>query len=323
MSNGQNPISIIMPSRRIHTTERSSAPAYALDDARVSDSVKLYCREKAGGSGSTFYYRTLFLPSEVQATLSALYAFRREVEDVVDECADVGLARLKLDWWRQEMASTFAHKPRHPVTQALAPTITRYQLPLENFLDLIEGVTMRLGSFRFRTFDELAVFCRRTGARIESMAAEILNPGRPETRAYADDLGIALELTNLIRDQGTEARRNRIYIPEEELERFGVTRDSILRRAPRGDFPALIEYQVERAERFHAQALNRLAGPDRSPQLPGLIAAAISRATLAEIRLDGFRVLEHKLALTPLRKFWIAWTTRWRERRRARRYPDS
>lgn len=312
-----------MPLRPIHGVERSSAPTGLLNAARDNDSVKLYCREKAGGSGSTFYYRTLFLSSELQTTLSALYAFRREIEDVVDECADTGLARLKLDWWRQEMASAYAQSPRHPVTQALAPAITRYPLALEAFLDLIEGVAMKLDSIHFRTFDELVVFCRRTGARMESMTAEILDPGRPETRAYADDLGIALELADLIRDQETQRRRNRIYIPEEELDRFGVDRESILRGTPRGNFPALMEYQTERAERFHAQALSRLSGRDRALQLSGLIAAAISRATLAEIRRDGFRVLEHRVALTPLRKFWIAWTTRWRERWRAHRYPDA
>ena len=297
-----------------HTSRADTPHAY-----RAGDSEALYCREKAGGSGSSFYYRALFLPPDKRDALAALYAYRREIEDVVDECTDMGLARLKFDWWRQETTSAFAHQSRHPVMQALAPAIARYQLPLEHFLDFIEGVAMKLGAFQFRTFDELNAFCRRTGSRIESMAAEILNPGRPETRAYAEELGIALELANLIRELGTDARRNRLYIPEEELARFSTDRESILRGAPRGNFQALIAFQTERAERYHAQALSRLAGPDRPPQIPGLIAAAISRATLAEIRQDGFRVLKHKVALTPLRKFWVAWTTRWRERRLARR----
>jgi phytoene synthase len=265
-----------------------------------------YCKQKAAASGSSFYYSFLFLPPERQRAIMALYAFCREVDDVVDETADMQIAQTKLDWWRKETAEIHGGTPTHPVTQALAEVVKTFNLPREKLLEIIDGMQMDLQQTRYLDFKALELYCYRVASVVGLLAVEIFGYTDPQTLKYAHDLGIAFQLTNIIRDVGEDARRGRIYLPIDELQRFNVTAKQITDARYDDNFRALMEFQIERAERYYGQALALLPAADRKSQRAGLIMAAIYRTTLDEIKAEGCKVLTQRTSLTPLRKLWIA-----------------
>jgi phytoene synthase len=266
-----------------------------------------YCAQKAAQSGSSFYYSFLFLPPERRRAMVALYAFCREVDDVVDEVHDPEVARAKLAWWRQEIRATFDGAPQHPVARALQPVVAPYGIEPQQLAAVIDGMAMDLDLVRYVDFDELLRYCDRVAGVVGVMSAQIMGFTDPATRVYAHDLGIAFQLTNVIRDVGEDAGRGRIYLPQDELARFGVAASAILRREGGESFRALMAFQVERARAWYDRALAALPAVDRRAQRTGLAMAAIYQALLAEIERDGFRVLDRRISLTPLRKLWIAW----------------
>ena len=268
-----------------------------------------YCQQKTAASGTSFYYSFLFLPPERRRAITALYAFCREVDDVVDEVSDPEIARTKLAWWRREIGTTFTGMPQHPVALALRPVVTAFRLPEEHFQTVIDGMAMDLDRSRYGDFAELERYCHCVAGVVGLMSAEIFGYANPATRQYARDLGVAFQLTNIIRDVGEDVRRGRIYLPQDELASHGVTATSLLKREGGDAVIALIKDQIARARRWYARALNALPAEDRRDQRPGLIMAAIYSALLDEIERDGYRVLDRRIALTPLRKLWIAWKT--------------
>jgi 15-cis-phytoene synthase len=268
-----------------------------------------YCQQKAAQSGSSFYYSFLFLPAERRRAITALYAFCREVDDIADEVTDPGVARTKLAWWRTEVANLFAGHPLHPVTQALAPFVAAYGIDAARMNEIIDGMEMDLAYHRYSDFDSLKLYCHRVAGVVGQLAASIFGYRNPATLEYAEALGIAFQLTNIIRDVGEDARRDRVYLPQDELARFGLRAEDILARRGGENFPALMELQAQRAQSFYDLAYSKLAPEDRASQRAGLIMAAIYRTLLDEIRRDRFDVLDKRIALTPLRKLWIAWKT--------------
>jgi phytoene synthase len=274
-------------------------------------SPEAYCEDKAAKSGSSFYYSFRFLPPERRRAITAVYAFCREVDDVVDEVADPGVARLKLAWWRNQIAAVFGGAPQHPVALALVPIVAAFRLPEGHFQAVIDGMTMDLEQNRYLDFATLERYCHYVAGVVGLMSAEIFGYQDPATREYARDLGVAFQLTNIIRDVGEDARRGRIYLPQDELERHGVTAADLFQRRATPAFVALMADQAMRARAFYARALSALPPVDRRAQRPGLMMAAIYRALLDAIERDGFRVLDRRIALTPLAKAWIAWKTSW------------
>jgi len=268
-----------------------------------------YCQQKAAQSGSSFYYSFLFLPPNRRRAITALYAFCREVDDVVDECHDPHIAATKLVWWRQELARLYAGKPEHPVTQALLPVLAEFNLPHEQLLEIIDGMEMDLQQARYLDFKALSLYCYRVASVVGLLAAEIFGYQDRRTQKYAHDLGMAFQLTNIIRDVGEDARMGRIYLPIDELQRFEVTAADILNARYSDNFRRLMEFQIERAEQYYAQAMGELPVGDRKTQRPGLVMAAIYRTLLDEIKRDGCQVLTQRTSLTPVRKLWIAWRT--------------
>jgi 15-cis-phytoene synthase len=268
-----------------------------------------YCQHKAASSGSSFYYSFLFLPPERRRAITALYAFCREVDDAVDEPADPQVARAKLAWWRTEVARLFAGAPQHPVTQALAPHVRTFDLGEDRLNEIMDGMAMDLEHARYSDFAGLRLYCHRVAGVVGLLAAKIFGYEQPQTLEYAERLGLAFQLTNIIRDVGEDARNGRIYIPIDELARFDVPAAAILAAQPSPNFAALMAFQCERAERCYDEALALLPAADRRAQRPGLVMAAIYRTLLREIRRDGFQVLTQRTALTPVRKLWIAWKT--------------
>ena len=272
-----------------------------------------YCQDKAAASGSSFYYSFLFLPPERRQAITALYAFCREVDDVVDECHDAQLAAIKLAWWREELDRLYAGLPEHPVTRALQKVLPRFSLPKELLLEIIDGMEMDLHQSRYPDFKALSLYCYRVASVVGLLAAEIFGHEDRRTLKYAHDLGLAFQLTNIIRDVGEDARRGRVYLPQDELARFGIVDAELLSATPPADFPdkfrRLMEFQIERAETYYAEALRQLPERDRKPQRAGLIMAAIYRATLTEIKRDANQVLSQRVSLPPLRKLWLAGLT--------------
>ena len=268
-----------------------------------------YCQQKASQSGSSFYYSFLFLPPSRRRAITALYAFCREVDDIVDECTDVSVARTKLAWWRTEVAALYAGKGRHPVAQALATVVTSFKLPQERLQEIIDGMEMDLTQRRYADFPALKQYCYRVASVVGLLAAEIFGYADPRTLVYAENLGMAFQLTNIIRDVGEDARRDRVYLPLDELARFNVPVADIMHARATDDFRRLMEFQVERALGYYRDAFAALPAGDRKAQRPGLVMAAIYQTVLAEIRADGMPVLTQRTSLTPLRKLWIAWRT--------------
>jgi phytoene synthase len=265
-----------------------------------------YCQQKAAPGGSALHYSLLFVPAERRRAVTALHAFRLEVDAVSDRVADVGVARTKLAWWRTEVADLFAGHPHHPVAKALHPFTAKQGLDAGRLNEIIDGAEMDLTHQRYPDFAALEVYCHRVSGVAEQLCAGMLGEANPPTQEYAERLGIALQLTRIIRDVGEDARYDRLYLPLDELQRFSVAPEEVLARRGGHDFVRLMEFQAERAESLFQDALQRLPRDQRRPQRAGLTSAAIYRTLLAEIRNDGFRVLEQRTALTPLRMLWIA-----------------
>ncbi len=268
-----------------------------------------YCQRKAAASGSSFYYAFLFLSPERRRAITALYAFCREVDDVVDECSDAQLARSKLAWWRAEVANLFAGRAQHPVTRALAPALEPFGVTAERLNEIIDGMEMDLTQSRYADFAALERYCYHVAGVVGLLAAGIFGYRDARTLEYAKQLGIAFQLTNIVRDVGEDARKGRIYMPLEDLQRFGVPAADILAARGSPAFVELMRFETRRARSFYERALELLPEVDRRAQRPGLIMAAIYRALLGEIERGGFDVLERRTSLTPLRKLWIAWQT--------------
>lgn len=268
-----------------------------------------YCQQTAAQSGSSFYYSFLFLPPERRRAITALYAFCREVDDIVDECTDTGVARTKLAWWRQELAQLYAGVPQHPVTQALQPAIQPFGIKHEYLAEIIDGMEMDLGQSRYPDFAALELYCHRVAGVVGLLAASIFGYRDERTLVYAHTLGLAFQLTNIIRDVGEDSRKGRIYLPLSELQQFKVSAADILHGRQTENFAQLMKFQIERAERHYRAAFEQLPQCDRKAQRPGLIMAAIYRALLREIVDEGGKVLSQRTALTPVRKLWIAWKT--------------
>jgi phytoene synthase len=265
-----------------------------------------YCQDKAAASGSSFYYSFFFLPQDKRRAITALYAFCREVDDVVDECSDASVARTTLNWWRNEVAAIYSGKPQHPVTQALVPIVKQFNMAQEHLLEIIDGMEMDLDQPRYADFKSLQLYCYRVASVVGLLSVGIFGYSDRQTLKYAHDLGIAFQLTNIIRDVGEDARRNRIYLPMDEMQQFGVTATDILNSRETENFQKLMAFQIERARRYYQQAFDHLPAADRKTQHTGLIMAAIYQATLDEVEASGCHVLKERVSLTARYKLWLA-----------------
>lgn len=265
-----------------------------------------YCQQKTRESGSSFTLSFMFLPKDKRDAMTALYAFCREVDDVVDECTDYQIAQTKLAWWKQEIHRLFHETPQHPVTQAMQTVVKTFGLQEAHFVEIIDGMQMDTQYNRYADFEQLALYCYRVASVVGLLSAQIFGYKEQATLEYAHDLGMAFQLTNIIRDVGEDARRGRIYIPLDELERAGVTEEQLLHSQASPQTQALLLKQIERAEMFYDKALSQLPKTDSKTQLPGLMMAAIYRALLQEIKPEPNLVLTHKVALPPFRKLKLA-----------------
>ncbi|MDP3125972.1 MAG: presqualene diphosphate synthase HpnD [Thiobacillus sp.] len=269
-----------------------------------------YCQTRAAASGSSFYYSFVFLPTGTRRAITAFYALCRELDDVVDECHERSVAETKLNWWREEIERFAAGVPQHPATRALLDTPQGPNTPPSLLLEIVDGMAMDLDDRRYPDFKSLNLYCYRVAGVVGEVAAALFDGGRSEddraVRRYAHELGLAFQLTNIIRDVGEDARRGRIYLPQDELARFGVSEADLLNSRDTPAFQALMQFQYERAIACYDSALAALPARARRAQRPGLAMAAIYRTLLDEIQRDHFPVLRARVSLTPLRKLWLA-----------------
>ena len=266
-----------------------------------------YVQQKAAASGSSFYYAFLFLPKPRRAAITAFYAFCREVDDVVDDAVDPGVAGFKLAWWRAEVATAYAGSPTHPVMKAMMPLAADYKIEQRHLQAIIDGCQMDLAQTRYLDFAGLQQYCHLVAGVVGEVAANIFGQTEIGTTAYAHKLGQALQLTNIIRDVGEDALRGRIYLPVNELQQFEVKAHEVLKRIYSERFTALMRFQAARAHSLYDEAFSLLPEVDRRAQKPGLMMASIYRTLLCEIERDNFQVLHQRVSLTPLRKLWLAW----------------
>lgn len=266
-----------------------------------------YCQEKTVKSGSSFYYSFIFLPQQKRDAITALYAFCREVDNIVDECADLHVAQAKLNWWRSEIDRLYQDKPQHPISKALLKPVKTYNLAAEHFIEIIDGMEMDLNFNRYEDFKQLQLYCYRVASVVGLLSAQIFGFNNRKTMKFAHDLGMAFQLTNITRDVGEDARRNRIYLPLDELAKFNVTEEDILHSRESAAVKQLLDYQIERAESYYDRALQELPAEDRKNQRAGLMMAAIYRTLLREIKADGAqKVLNARTSLGTMRKLYLA-----------------
>ncbi|MEO8187886.1 MAG: presqualene diphosphate synthase HpnD [Burkholderiaceae bacterium] len=269
-----------------------------------------YCQNKAASSGSSFYYSFLFLPPERRRAITAVYAYCREVDDVVDEVSDATAAEATLAWWRSEIARLFEGHPTHPVTRALLPFVGgEFGITEARLIAILDGMQVDLRQNRFLDYPALQRYAHLVAGVVGEMSASIFGYRDPQTLQYAARLGLALQLINIIRDIGDDARRGRIYLPLDEMQRFGVKASDVLTARYVDGFVPVMRFQAKRARATYQEALALLPAVDRKAQRPGLMMGAIYSALLTEIDRENYQVLHQRIALTPLRKLWIAWRT--------------
>jgi phytoene synthase len=266
-----------------------------------------YVQQKAANSGSSFYYAFLFLPANRRAAITAFYAFCREVDDVVDEISDPSVAQSTLAWWQNEVMQSFEGHATHPVMKALMPHTGVYGIKSQHLMAVIEGCQMDLRQTRYLDYAGLQRYCHLVAGVVGEVAAKIFGQTDPSTTAYAHTLGLAFQLTNIIRDVGEDALMGRIYLPIDELKQFDVKAQELMQREYSDRFKALMKFQAARAHSLYDQAFAMLPAADKRAQKPGIMMASIYRTLLREIEADNFQVLHQRVSLTPLRKFWLAW----------------
>jgi len=278
--------------------------------------VDTYCQEKTARSGSSFYYSFLFLPAAEREAITALYAFCREVDDVVDDCSDRNIAQRKLDWWRQEIAEIFHGNPQHPVGKALALHLRTKPQAQAWLLEIVAGMEMDLTFQGYATMADLEVYCHKVAGVVGMLAALLFGFQNPATLEYAQKLGLAFQMTNIIRDVREDVFRGRIYLPKEDLDQFHLSYADIEQLQNNDAFNRLLQFEVARAKTCYQTALSMLPEEDRYAQRVGLMMAAIYQTLLAEIETDPLQVLQGRVKLAPLRKLWIAWRTARQEKKR-------
>lgn len=268
-----------------------------------------YCRNKAAPEGSSLHYALLFAPSDQRKGLVALAALRAEILEVPREVSDAGIAAVKLTWWQEELQRLAEGMPRHPVTQALAPSLSQHALSIDGLNELVEAARMDLEYGSYPTLRELTLYCHRAGGSVAELAWRMSGSTGTQAAAFAHDLSIGLELTRMLRHLRRDLTAGRCYIPADELAIRGITTEQIL-----NDFSAeitkdVLAQQARRARQFLDSAVGQLETHSHQPLRYGLILAVLYRELLMRIEQDGSPVLSRQHHLTPLRKLWLAWRT--------------
>jgi 15-cis-phytoene synthase len=269
-------------------------------------------------SGTSFYYAFRVMPRDKRQAIYALYSFCRMVDDCVDEEGGEGEAGLRR--WLEEAHRCYAGKPETELGQDLALALLQFPIPRSCFEDIVAGCRMDLTVRRYPTYADLRVYCERVASAVGLASIEIFGYDDPRTRDYAVELGVALQLTNIVRDVSADARRDRLYLPLEDVARFGLTDREVLDAATTGGAPSpplssLLGFQADRAREQYVRAEALLPAADRKAMVPARIMSAVYRETLEKVARRGFPLGDARVALSRPRKAWIAARTLLRSRR--------
>lgn len=278
-------------------SRRMSEAGTAVEDAIARDEDFAHCAEITRRSSSNFYYAFLLLPPERRRALYAIYAFCRYVDDIADDGAAARPAVL-LDRWRLELQRVFGGVAERPISRALAATVRSFTIPRRYFEEVLEGVEMDLTRKRYATFAELELYCYRVASAVGLICIEIFGYRNPATRVYAERLGLAFQLTNILRDVREDAARDRIYLPLEDLQRYGVSEDEILQSAYTSNFNRLMEFEASRVRQLYREAAAALAPEDRASMVAAEGMRMIYSALLERIAQSGFRVFDRRVSVS-------------------------
>lgn len=255
---------------------------------------------------TNFYYAFVFLPRKKREAIFAAYAFSRHTDDIVDDAPSPEQAKHDVDAWRAQLQACYNGTPTHPIAINLQTILADFPIPQEYFLDLIDGVEMDLSKNRYTTFEELYEYCYRVASVVGLICIEIFGYTNPRTKEFAVQLGLALQLTNILRDVHTDFQQNRIYLPKEDLDRFGYTEQDLSEKVYNASFTELMEFQVARAQSYYEQAANLLPQEDRSRLFPAQIMGKIYAQLLSQIEHNHYNIFDTRIRISNIHKFTIA-----------------
>ncbi len=268
--------------------------------------LKAYCKSLVKGANTNFYYAFVLLPRPKRDAIHAAYAFSRHTDDIADDTPDTEAASTELEAWRRELAACYTGRPDHPVALNLQRVLQTFPIPQQHFLDLIDGVEMDLTQDRYATFEDLRAYCYRVASAIGLICIEIFGYTQPQTKEYAVNLGLALQLTNILRDVREDASRGRIYLPQEDLERFGCEESDLFMGNETAAFRDMMAFQCARARDHYQKARALLPEEDRGGMFSAQIMGAIYRRLLDQIERSDYRVFDTQYRVGTARKLGIA-----------------
>ena len=269
----------------------------------MSESVK----EISKKSKSSFYYAFNLLPEEKRDAMNTVYAFCRKTDDIVDENLDsTDLKYEKLRRWRIEFEKSFSGHSEFALLNKLGTTISKFNIPLDPFFELLKGMEMDLQNDRYKSFEDLQLYCYRVASTVGLMCIEIFGYKHPSTKQFAVDLGIALQMTNILRDIGTDAKNGRIYLPQEDLKRFNYSETEIMSLVYNDNFRDLMIYESGRAKQYFNSATAHLDLDDKKTMFAARAMQHIYYKMLEKIIAADYDVYSNDIKVSKLEKVGIA-----------------
>jgi phytoene synthase len=273
-------------------------------DGASLDADYEHCAQVTRRSRSSFYYAFILLPTERRRALHAVYAFCRFIDDIADDEA-IREPALLLARWREELERVYSGAPTRALSRALADSARRFKIPRELFEEIINGVEMDLSRKRYQSWEELRPYCYRVASALGLICIEIFGYSNPSAKLYAENLGLALQLTNILRDVREDAGRGRIYLPLEDLARFNVSEQEILGGVYSPNFVRLMDFEARRARELYALAQSELAPEDRATLLTAEAMRLIYATLLERIINSNYRVLDRRHRLSAPHKLYL------------------
>ena len=270
----------------------------------VDDAYK-HCRAIAHEHGANFSVGFRFLPRRKRQAVYAAYAWCRVADDIADDEGDSGEKLAALDQWQSELDACYAGRPSHPITIALADALQHFDIPKSAFVALIDGCRQDMFKTRYETFDELLQYCELVAWSISDISLAIYGYKTPAALDHGRNLASALQLTNVTRDIGDDLGRNRVYLPQDELRRFGVTERDLFARAESEAMRRLIEFQIDRAESYFKRAEPLISELSFDARFPTVLMGGVYATVLARLRLAPFTALRKRLSLSRVEKMMV------------------
>ncbi|HAP36465.1 MAG TPA: squalene synthase HpnD [Bacteroidetes bacterium] len=263
---------------------------------------------------SNFYYSFLMLPKPKREAINVVYAWCRIADDIVDEEESTSTKFQRLVHWGKEFELGLAGTSRYQLVNRLAQIINRFNIPLNHFTELIKGMEMDLVKTRYETFRDLKEYCYRVASTVGLICTEIFGYKNEEAKEYSVNLGIALQLTNILRDVGTDAKKGRIYLPQEDMDRFGYSEEELFANKYNVKFQRMMKFEAERARSYFAEAIKHLSEEDKPLFIAALIMQEIYFRLLQDIENAEYNVFKNRIKVSNVKKLLITFNV-WRKNR--------